>query len=98
MAEDKTTHLASLPSQPQSVGRPAGRPTQGAMLPLTLQTGKLRLREAPLTCPARWLSPEVVQSLPLGRGPSCFEGSSKPSTEPGFTLPAVDQKEHREPL
>lgn len=67
------------------------------MLPLTLQTGKLRLTEALLTCPA-WLSPEAVQSLPLGRGPSCFESSSKPSTEPGFTLPAVDQKECRKPL
>lgn len=40
----------------------------------------------------------MVQSLPLGRGPSCFEGSSKPSTEPGFTVPAIDQKERREPL
>lgn len=67
------------------------------MLPLTLQTGELRLREASLTCPA-WLSPEAVQSLPSGRGPSCFESSSKASTEAGFTLPAVDQKECREPL
>ena len=60
------------------------------MPPLTLQTGKLRLREALLTCKA-WLSPEAVQPLPLGRGPSCFESSSKPSTA-WFYSPAVGQK------